>query len=144
MKNILVIGSSGQIGSELTRELRKRYGNEHVVAGYIKGAEPSKELQETGPMAEADVTNGEMIAEIVRKYNIDAIITSPPSFQWWLRTSPSWLGRLVSMVFGTSSRWPRTTSVRCLRRVASVLSAPTRRRLTPRRTRYSVRRPSMV
>ncbi len=40
MKNILVIGSSGQIGSELTRELRKRYGNEHVVAGYIKGAEP--------------------------------------------------------------------------------------------------------
>ena len=73
MKNILVIGSSGQIGSELTRELRKRYGNEHVVAGYIKGAEPSKELQETGPMAEADVTNGEMIAEIVRKYNIDAI-----------------------------------------------------------------------
>ena len=31
MKNILVIGSTGQIGSELTMELRKRYGNEHVV-----------------------------------------------------------------------------------------------------------------
>ena len=41
MKNILVIGSTGQIGSELTRELRKRYGNENVVAGYIKGPEPS-------------------------------------------------------------------------------------------------------
>ncbi len=27
MKNVLVIGSTGQIGSELTRELRKRYGN---------------------------------------------------------------------------------------------------------------------
>ena len=40
MKNILVIGSTGQIGSELTMELRKRYGNEHVVAGYIVGAEP--------------------------------------------------------------------------------------------------------
>ena len=26
MKNILVIGSTGQIGSELTMELRKRYG----------------------------------------------------------------------------------------------------------------------
>ena len=33
MKNILVIGSTGQIGSELTMELRKRYGNEHVIAG---------------------------------------------------------------------------------------------------------------
>ena len=40
MKNILVIGSTGQIGSELTRELRKNYGNENVVAGYIPGAEP--------------------------------------------------------------------------------------------------------
>ena len=28
MKNILVIGATGQIGSELTLELRKRYGND--------------------------------------------------------------------------------------------------------------------
>ncbi|PTL32459.1 UDP-glucose 4-epimerase [Prevotella sp. oral taxon 376] len=73
MKNILVIGSTGQIGSELTRELRKRYGNEHVVAGFIKGAEPKGELLESGPSAEADVTNAEMIADIVRHYNIDTI-----------------------------------------------------------------------
>lgn len=73
MKNILVIGSTGQIGSELTRELRKRYGNDHVVAGYIKGAEPTGELLEAGPAEEADVTNAEMIAAVVKKYNIDAI-----------------------------------------------------------------------
>jgi nucleoside-diphosphate-sugar epimerase len=73
MKNILVIGSTGQIGSELTRELRKKYGNEHVVAGYIKGAEPKGELLETGPSAEADVTNGDMIADVVKKYHIDTI-----------------------------------------------------------------------
>ena len=35
MKNILVIGATGQIGSELTLELRKRYGGDHVIAGYI-------------------------------------------------------------------------------------------------------------
>ena len=46
MKNVLVIGSTGQIGSELTRELRKRYGNDGIVAGYIKGAEPKGELKE--------------------------------------------------------------------------------------------------
>lgn len=73
MKNILVIGATGQIGSELTMELRKRYGNEHVVAGYITGAEPKGELKESGPSALADVTNGEMISSVVKQYNIDAI-----------------------------------------------------------------------
>ena len=73
MKNVLVIGSTGQIGSELTRELRKRYGNDSIVAGYIKGAEPKGELKEGGPSAEADVPNTEMIADIVKKYNIDTI-----------------------------------------------------------------------
>lgn len=73
MKNILVIGSTGQIGSELTRELRKIYGGEHVVAGYIKGAEPKGELAESGPKAECDVTNPQMIADVVKQYDIDAI-----------------------------------------------------------------------
>ena len=73
MKNVLVIGSTGQIGSELTRELRKRYGNDSIVAGYIKGAEPKGELKESGPSAEADVTNPGMIADVVKKYNIDTI-----------------------------------------------------------------------
>ena len=73
MNNILVIGSTGQIGSELTRELRRIYGNSHVVAGFIKGAEPKGELLEGGPSAEADVTNPQMIADAVNKYNIDTI-----------------------------------------------------------------------
>ena len=73
MKNILVIGSTGQIGSELTRELRKQYGNSHVVAGYIIGAEPTGELKESGPSAVADVTNAELIAKVVKDYQIDTI-----------------------------------------------------------------------
>ena len=73
MKNILVIGATGQIGSELTMELRKRYGNENVVAGYIIGAEPKGELKESGPAEICDVTNMEMISSIVQKYKIDTI-----------------------------------------------------------------------
>ena len=73
MKNILIIGSTGQIGSELTLELRKRYGGSNVVAGYIKGAEPKGELRESGPMALVDVTDGEQISETVHKYSIDTI-----------------------------------------------------------------------
>ncbi len=73
MKNILVIGSTGQIGSELTRELRKWYGGSHVVAGYIKGAEPTGELLEGGPAAIADVTDATAIAELVKHHHIDTI-----------------------------------------------------------------------
>lgn len=73
MKNILVIGATGQIGSELTMELRNRYGNENVVAGYIPGAEPKGELKESGPAAVVDVTNAEMIESVVKEYNIDTI-----------------------------------------------------------------------
>ncbi|MBQ0050234.1 MAG: NAD-dependent epimerase/dehydratase family protein [Bacteroidales bacterium] len=73
MKNILIIGATGQIGSELTMSLRGIYGNEHVVCGYIKGAEPKGELMESGPAEICDVTNPQMIAEVVKKYSIDTI-----------------------------------------------------------------------
>lgn len=73
MKNILIIGSTGQIGSELTRALRARYGSSHVVAGYIVGAEPKGDLLEGGPAEIADVTDGQHIADVVKKYNIDTI-----------------------------------------------------------------------
>lgn len=73
MKNILIIGATGQIGSELTMELRKRYGNDHVVAGYIHGSEPKGKLKESGPSEVVDVTDGEMIAAAVKKYHIDTI-----------------------------------------------------------------------
>ena len=43
MKNVLVIGSTGQIGSELTMKLRGIYGG-NIVAGYIPGQEPKGEL----------------------------------------------------------------------------------------------------
>lgn len=73
MKNILVIGSTGQIGSELTKLLRNQYGNNHVVAGYIPGAEPTGELKDGGPSAIVDVTNPQMIADVSQKFQIDTI-----------------------------------------------------------------------
>lgn len=73
MKNVLVIGSSGQIGSELTMRLRNLIPNGNVVAGYVKGAEPKGELLESGPSAEANVLDAAQIAQIVDKYEIDTI-----------------------------------------------------------------------
>ncbi|MBD5290139.1 MAG: NAD-dependent epimerase/dehydratase family protein [Bacteroides sp.] len=73
MKNILIIGATGQIGSELTMRLRKEYPQGEVVAGFIRGAEPKGELLESGPSAEVDITNPQQIAETVDKYKIDTI-----------------------------------------------------------------------
>ncbi|MBR3101129.1 MAG: NAD-dependent epimerase/dehydratase family protein [Muribaculaceae bacterium] len=72
MKNVLVIGSTGQIGSELTMKLRKIY-NGDIVAGYIPGAEPKGELAESGPSMVVDITNAQQIAEAVNRYHIDTI-----------------------------------------------------------------------
>lgn len=72
MKNILIIGSTGQIGSELTMKLRSVYAG-NVVAGYIPGAEPHGELKESGPSALVDITNPQQIADAVDRYQIDTI-----------------------------------------------------------------------
>ena len=73
MKNVLVIGSTGQIGSELTMKLRKIYRHGRIVAGFIPGSEPKGDLLESGPAEYANVCNGQQIADIVDKYDIDTI-----------------------------------------------------------------------
>lgn len=73
MKNILVIGATGQIGSELTMLLRRTFPNGKVVAGYIKGCEPKGKLLSSGPSEEVDVCNAKQIADAVDKYDVDTI-----------------------------------------------------------------------
>lgn len=73
MKNILVIGGTGQIGSELTMKLRGIYGDGHVVCGYIPNAAPKGKLLESGPAEIVDITNAQQIADVVKKHGIDSI-----------------------------------------------------------------------
>lgn len=72
MKNILVTGAVGQIGSELTMELRKRYGNDNVLATGRK-TKPSKTLLNSGPFEFIDITVRETVVKIVDEYDIDTI-----------------------------------------------------------------------
>ena len=73
MKKILVIGGTGQIGSELIMKLRGIYGDSNVVCGYIPGAEPKGELLESGPAEIVDITRPDHIAGAVKKYDVDTI-----------------------------------------------------------------------
>lgn len=71
MKKILIIGSGGQIGTELVKKLRGIYGNENVVASDLR--QLTGEIAETGPFERIDSTNMMQIIEVVKKYNIDTI-----------------------------------------------------------------------
>ncbi|MFA6569830.1 MAG: NAD-dependent epimerase/dehydratase family protein [Bacteroidota bacterium] len=73
ISKILVTGAVGQIGSELTLALRKKYGAENVVATGRK-TEPSKELLESGPFHFINVNDTNSVEEIINKYNIDTIV----------------------------------------------------------------------
>jgi len=67
-KKILIIGASGQIGSELSLKLRELYGNENVIASDIK--EGGKDLMSSGPFEIMDATDEVGIADLVEKYDI--------------------------------------------------------------------------
>jgi nucleoside-diphosphate-sugar epimerase len=72
MERILVTGSVGQIGSELTLALRERYGNDNVVAGGRKTL-PSEELRDSGPFEIVDCTEVEAVDYVVKTYEIDTV-----------------------------------------------------------------------
>jgi nucleoside-diphosphate-sugar epimerase len=72
MKRILVTGATGQIGSELTIELRKKYGGDNVIAAGHR-RKPSKKLVNSGPFEYIDVTNRDSIEKVVKKYDVNII-----------------------------------------------------------------------
>lgn len=73
IKKILVTGSVGQIGSELTLELRNHYGAENVIATGRK-TPPSDELRNSGPFHFIDVTRIDSVEEVIKKYNVDTVV----------------------------------------------------------------------
>ena len=70
-QTILVLGASGQIGSELIEKLRTIYGSTHVVASDIRNGSPS--LMNSGPFEIIDATDKEAIFTVVKKYNVTQI-----------------------------------------------------------------------
>jgi nucleoside-diphosphate-sugar epimerase len=71
MSKILVIGASGQIGTELTTALRKRYGNNHVFASDLKSGQIQSE--NNGPFIPLDVMDRDSLQVQVRNHQIDTI-----------------------------------------------------------------------
>ena len=98
MEKILVIGCSGQIGSELTLELRKIYGNSNVIATDIRPAPP--DISGSGPFEILDVLDSaklQLILEhekITQVYHLAAILSGNAE----KRPLPSWEINMRSLI----------------------------------------------
>lgn len=71
MEKLLVIGSSGQIGSELTLALRNVYGDSNVIACDIRF--PNDEVKESGPFELLDALDADRLHSVVGRYKITQI-----------------------------------------------------------------------
>ena len=71
LDKLLVIGSSGQIGTELVMELRAIYGSNNVIASDIRPS--NKRVMQTGPFVELDVMNEALLGEVVKKHKITQV-----------------------------------------------------------------------
>ena len=71
MERILIIGSSGQIGTELVMELRKMYGNKNVIASDIRPS--SDEVMNSGPFETLDIMDENLLRDIVKKYQVTQV-----------------------------------------------------------------------
>lgn len=72
MKKILITGAFGQIGTEISKKLQKEYGEDNVI---ITGrAHSVKESDLEGILEAVDVTDGNQVMDVVKKYQIDSII----------------------------------------------------------------------
>lgn len=67
-EKILLIGSSGQIGTELTEKLQEIYGSENVIASDIK-----KSASFSGNFEELDVLDEKRLGEIVEKHKVTQV-----------------------------------------------------------------------
>lgn len=67
---VLIIGAGGQIGTELTETLRKRYGGENVIATDIR---ENPKLSATGTFELLDVLDRERVFHLVQSHGITHI-----------------------------------------------------------------------
>jgi len=66
MRKILVIGASGQIGSELVPELRRLYGEDNVIAS-------DKNNDKTDNVIQLDILNKDLLSKVIEENSINSV-----------------------------------------------------------------------
>ncbi|MEQ9405445.1 MAG: NAD-dependent epimerase/dehydratase family protein [Cyclobacteriaceae bacterium] len=91
MDKILIVGASGQLGTELTLKLREIKGKDNVIASDLRN--PANAIQD-GPFEQLNILDGDSFRSIVKKhqitqvYHLAAVLSAKgeqdPMFAWKL------------------------------------------------------------
>lgn len=119
-ENILVIGSNGQIGTELVTALRKIYGDSNVVASDLH--QPKDESLLAGPFEILNVLDKEAVHQVFKKYKptqvyllaamLSATGEKNPALAWDLNMNGLFYVLDLSIEFKVSKvYWPSSIAV---------------------------------
>lgn len=91
---ILIIGSAGQLGTELAETLRKNYGENNVIASDLKKPESGYLAESSGPFEILDILDKNQLTGIIQKHKptqvyllaalLSATAEKNPKFAWSL------------------------------------------------------------
>jgi nucleoside-diphosphate-sugar epimerase len=91
-ETVLIIGSCGQVGTELTENLRALFGDDNVIASDLKN--PGTPFWNNGPFEILDVLDQKKLGEVIAKYKptqiyhlaalLSASAEKNPKFGWTL------------------------------------------------------------
>ena len=130
----LVLGSAGQIGTDLVEELRGIYGSDNVIATDIK--DQPADFKAKGPFYMADVLDAQQVYDLIKKNNVkqvyllaallSAVAEQKPKAAWKLNMD----GLFVMLDYckentGIKLFWPSSIAV---------FGPTTPRKLTPQQT----------
>lgn len=119
-EKIIVLGSNGQIGTELVTALRKSYGEDHVIACDIR--RPDYDIKNSGPFEFVNVLEKETLNHIFLKYKptqvylLAALLSATgeqnPKLAWDLNMNGLLNILDLAITYGTAKvYWPSSIAV---------------------------------
>jgi nucleoside-diphosphate-sugar epimerase len=116
MKNILVTGAAGQIGTELVTTLRQRYGKDAVIIATGRRTQLPAYIKNSGPFCYLNVLDRNQLEETAFENNVDTIYhmasilsavgEQKPQLAWDINMNGLYNVLEVARTYDISVMWP--------------------------------------